>query len=181
MAKLVAAALGAIADAEGNCINLSPLVDMTGLSRAEIAAELRYLESSRAIIVNRRGGSRHVLLQPARYVQPAGMKSLACPLTAIVDTYHATLPKAPHCLKMTTTRAGLIRSRWREYQTEKGWDSASDGLEFFRRYFEHVSGSKFLTGRIPSSDGRPPFVADLEWLMRPSNFARIIEGHYHRG
>jgi hypothetical protein len=35
-----------------------------------------------------------------------------------------------------------------------------------------------LTGKVNSKDGRA-FVADLEWILKPSNFAKIVEGKYH--
>jgi hypothetical protein len=35
-----------------------------------------------------------------------------------------------------------------------------------------------LTGRCEGRKGRP-FVADLEWIIRPKNFAPILEGKYH--
>ncbi|MER2551780.1 MAG: hypothetical protein ABTQ28_00760, partial [Thauera sp.] len=37
----------------------------------------------------------------------------------------------------------------------------------------------FLTGKIIST-GRPPFELDLEWIVSPANFVKIIEGKYHR-
>jgi hypothetical protein len=54
----------------------------------------------------------------------------------------------------------------------------TDILTWFAEFFSHISQSKFLTGRVNSKDGRA-FVADLEWILKPSNFAKIIEGKYH--
>lgn len=99
--------------------------------------------------------------------QPAGR----CPLQKIVDLYHDALPMCPKVEKLTDTRAGYLRQRWRE-------DLPT--LEAWRNYFTDVSRSPFLTGRAPGRDGKPPFVADLEWLTRPGNFAKVAEGRYHR-
>lgn len=94
-----------------------------------------------------------------------------CPLTQIVALYHANLPQHPRVEKLTDTRAGYIRQRWRE-------DLPS--LEAWSNYFADVAKSPFLTGRANAKDGKPPFIADLEWLTRPGNFAKVAEGKYHR-
>jgi hypothetical protein len=41
-------------------------------------------------------------------------------------------------------------------------------------------GSRFLTGKAEPGPGRKPFVATLEWLLRPKNFAKVVEGTYHQ-
>lgn len=94
-----------------------------------------------------------------------------CPHKEIVALYHEILPMCPKVEVWNKTRAGYLRQRWKE----------SPSLEEWRAYFEHVSQSKFLTGRVNGSKERPPFVASLEWLIRPENFANVIEGKYHRG
>jgi hypothetical protein len=55
---------------------------------------------------------------------------------------------------------------------------ASDILRWFSEFFDHIGQSKFLTGKVNSKDGRS-FYADLEWILKPSNFAKIVEGKYH--
>lgn len=105
---------------------------------------------------------------------------LPCPIQRIVDGYHELMPRAPRVMRMTDVRERAIRARWREFAEEKGWTGDDEGVEFFRRYFAHCAQSRFLTGRVEAQNGRPPFVADLEWLMRPTNLAKVIEGWYHR-
>lgn len=95
-----------------------------------------------------------------------------CPIAKIVALYHERLPELPKVEKVTQTRAGLIRQRWRE-------DLPT--IEHWENFFAYVSQSKFLMGRAAPNGNRPPFVADLEWLVRPSNFAKIAEERYHRG
>ena len=98
-------------------------------------------------------------------------KRPACPFEEIVGIYHETLPQHPHVEKLTDARRGLIRQRWlQDLPTPEAW----------RNYFADVAASKFLTGRTPPRDGKPPFIADLEWLCRPSSFAKVLEGKYHR-
>lgn len=95
-----------------------------------------------------------------------------CPVQEIVALYHAMLPMCPKAEKLTRARVGYIRARWRE-------DLPT--IEAFRNYFTDVRKSPFLIGQVNGSRDRPPFVADLEWLMRPGNFAKVLEGRYHRG
>ena len=104
----------------------------------------------------------------------------ACPIDEILTAYHATLPTLPRVLVRNAKREGLIRARWREVFADGKADDKADGIRLFCEYFEHVRGSRFLTGRTDPRPGAAPFVADLEWLMRPTNFAKVIEGRYHR-
>jgi hypothetical protein len=95
-----------------------------------------------------------------------------CPITRIVALYHERLPELPKVEKITPARAGMIRQRWREDLPTIGhWEN----------FFDFVRASRFLMGKSPPSGTRPPFIADLEWLVRPSNFAKIAEEKYHRG
>lgn len=94
-----------------------------------------------------------------------------CPAQRIVDLYHEKLPELPRCEKLTPTRRGYLRQRWRE---------DLETLEDWAAFFADVRKSDFLMGKKPGRDGRPPFRADLEWLTRPANYAKFIEGKYHR-
>jgi hypothetical protein len=79
------------------------------------------------------------------------------------------------------TRAGYLRQRWREVAAELAQEKpieAGDVLNWWAEFFQSVGKSRFLTGRVNGKDGRA-FVADLEWLIKPSNFAKIVEGKYH--
>lgn len=100
-----------------------------------------------------------------------GKRANPVPSAEIVTLYHEKLPMLPKVEKLTKARIGYIRQRWAE-------DLPT--LEAWGNFFDDVSGSLFLTGRAPARDGKPPFRADLEWLTRPGNFAKIAEGKYHR-
>ena len=93
------------------------------------------------------------------------------PVQQIVDLYHQLLPMLPPVRKLTKQRAGYIKQRWREGDLPD--------LEVWEKYFGYVSQSKFLTGGIEGRDGKPPFRADLEWITKPANYAKIFEGKYH--
>lgn len=94
------------------------------------------------------------------------------PIKQVVELYHEILPELPTVQKMTKTREGYIRQRWR--------DGDLPTLEAWRNYFSYVRESPFLMGRVNGSGDKPPFRADLEWLVRPANFAKVAEDKYHR-
>lgn len=96
-----------------------------------------------------------------------------CPHQAIIAAYHEFLPTCTAVKVWNEQRKGLLRQRWRE-------DPKRQRIEWWRRFFAYVAQSEFLTGRGHQTSGRDPFVADLEWLIRPQNFPKVIEGKYHR-
>ena len=103
-------------------------------------------------------------------ISPTESKLSATPYQKIVDLYHETLPDLPKVAKLTKTRKGYIQQRWKEDMPElKNWGN----------FFNYVGESDFLMGKVNGSGDRPPFRADLEWLIKPSNFVKIAEGKYH--
>jgi len=105
-----------------------------------------------------------------------------CPHLDVLALWAEVLPSMPQHLpsQWKGTRADHLRTRWRETATEKRWDSAADGLEYLRKLFAYVGKSPFLTGRATPAQGKRPFVIELEWLVAPSNWAKVIEGKYHQ-
>jgi len=93
------------------------------------------------------------------------------PYKKIVDLYHELLPASPKVKVLTPRRKSFIKQR--HFQ-----DMESD-LETWCDYFRMVGRSEFLTGRRQPSNGRPVFVADLEWITKQGNFVKIYEGKYH--
>lgn len=96
------------------------------------------------------------------------VKTANCPTEQLLALYHETLPMCPRVQKMTDTRERLLRARWREHPD----------IELWRQYFAIVRESKFLTGKANGSRDRAPFLADFEWLIKPGNFAKVMEGKY---
>jgi hypothetical protein len=95
--------------------------------------------------------------------------------------YHKYLPTLRKVEVWNTARQGYLRQRWREVAIELSKEKdivAADILTWFGDFFQHIGTSKFLTGKVNSKDGRA-FTADLEWILKPSNFAKIVEGKYH--
>ena len=100
-----------------------------------------------------------------------------CRYAELIETYHVALPMLPRFEVLSDLRKGYIRSRWREVCSEFKL-TQKEALHWFRGYFDQVAESEFLTGRSPTNKDRNPFVADLEWLTKPNNFAKVIEGRY---
>ena len=104
-----------------------------------------------------------------------------CDHKAVIELYHQNLPTMRRVEVWNETRAGYLRQRWREVAAELAQAKeidANDVLNWWGQFFQSVSKSRFLTGRVNGKDGRA-FVADLEWILKPSNFAKIVEGKYH--
>jgi uncharacterized protein YdaU (DUF1376 family) len=113
--------------------------------------------------------------------QKADKKLPGCDHKSVVELYHQLLPTMRRVEVWNDTRAGYLRQRWREVAVELSETKEIthvDVLTWWEEFFKHVSKSKFLTGKINDKSGRT-FVADLEWIIKPSNFAKIVEGKYH--
>ena len=93
-----------------------------------------------------------------------------CPHQKIIDLYHQILPELPRVQKWTQTRQKLLQARWKE-------DKKQQTLQFWENYFRKVRSSDFLMGKVIGRNGRS-FMPDLEWLIRPTNFVKVLEGRY---
>lgn len=96
-----------------------------------------------------------------------------CPHSEIIALYHEILPMCPEVRIWNKIRQTHLRQRWKESPERQN-------LKFWCQLFEHVKKSQFLIGQKAGHDGKPPFLTDLEWIIKPNNFAKIIEGKYHR-
>lgn len=96
-----------------------------------------------------------------------------CPHQEIIDLYHEILPMGTQVRVWNSARSKSLQARWRE-------DPKRQDLDWWRRFFEYIAESEFLTGRTQPAPGRDPFVVSLDWLVAPKNFAKVIEGRYHR-
>lgn len=110
--------------------------------------------------------------------------SLQCPVERIVKAYHELMPDNPRVKVLNDARRRSIAARWREAAklTCKpfGYATVADGMEAWRDFFQVCAQSKFLTGRANPKPGQPPFIADIDFLMSPSGFAKCLENRYHR-
>lgn len=111
--------------------------------------------------------------------QKALKVSKHCPQQKLIDLYHECLPGLPPVRIWTSaSRVNNLAARWREMALDQGFQSEADGLDFFKRFFEFVGRSRFLTGQVKQKDGRT-FRADLEWITKANNFEKICDRKYH--
>ena len=105
----------------------------------------------------------------------------ACQHQPVIDLYHQQLPTLRRVEVWNATRQAYLRQRWREVAAELSKDKPTSGgavLDWFNDFFGHIQKSRFLVGKVSSKDGRA-ITADLERILKPSNFAKIVEGKYH--
>lgn len=108
----------------------------------------------------------------------------ACPTGTLVDLYHELMPNNPQVKVINAARKGAIRARWVEAAALDckpfGYETRAAGLAAWREFFEICRESKFLTGLAAPQPGKPPFVADIDFIFSSSGFAKILENKYHR-
>jgi hypothetical protein len=90
-----------------------------------------------------------------------------CPHQEIIKLYHEILPELCKVKTWDANRQRMLKGRWRG-------DKKRQDLEWWKKFFMFVHNSPFLMG------DKKDFQADLEWLIRPQNFAKVIEGKYNR-
>lgn len=107
-----------------------------------------------------------------------------CPVGTLVNLYHELMPHNPQVKVINDTRKRLIRARWAEAAKLDcepfGYSTRAAGIEAWRAFFGVCAESKFLTGRAPAAGGKPPFMADIDFLFSASGFAKTLENKYHR-
>lgn len=109
-------------------------------------------------------------------VEGAGRKSAVpdCPHEEILEAYHRELPACTRMQVWDERRRAMLRSRWREAPERQD-------VEWWAGLFRWIaSDCPFLVGQSDTAHGREPFLLDLEWLVRPANFVKVIEGRYAR-
>jgi len=70
---------------------------------------------------------------------------------------------------ITDTRRKTIQSRIKNQFND---------IEAWTEYFELIKQNDFLMGKAHSRD-RGPFKISLQWVCKPENLAKILEGNYH--
>lgn len=88
-----------------------------------------------------------------------------CPHEDILKLYHEILPIMPAVKIWTEKRQALLKARWSE-------DEKRQNLEYWERLFKYILKSDFLCMRTGT------FQCSLEWILKSTNFVKIIEGNY---
>jgi uncharacterized protein YdaU (DUF1376 family) len=103
-----------------------------------------------------------------------------CPHLELIDLFGKRLPELPQPKPelWSGKSAEHMRGRWKWVLTasrrsgERYATTREEALDWFDRLFAYVSRSDFLMGR--SGD----FSCSLQWLMKPENFAKVVQGNY---
>lgn len=122
-------------------------------------------------------------IEPQKSEPEQRTEPLVCPYEKIVDVYHANFPDGARLKILNDARRRAIKARWLEASrldvAPFGYHSQGDGLQAWASFFKVCSESEFLTGKVQTS-GRAPFIADLDFFMQPTSFAKCLENKYHR-
>jgi len=152
------------------CLKLARRLDQSMTSNPEMRKAIRELVNNHDSIMTESDlvMQDEMRIDEMRIEKPiVGSKLPPCPHEKIISLYHEMLPELPKIRTWTTTRRRHLQSRWREYPDLEDW----------RTFFNMVKKSPFLMGEIQNGDRRP-FRASLDWLIKPENFAKTIEGKY---
>lgn len=85
------------------------------------------------------------------------------PYKQIMDLFITLCPTLPKIKDISGNRQKVVKARWKEHPD----------LEFFKELFERVNKSDFLSGRNGKWNG-----CCFDWIMKPTNMQKIIEGNY---
>lgn len=88
-----------------------------------------------------------------------------CPYKAILDLFNNICTSFPKIRIIDGKRKEAVQARWKTYGS----------LDVFKELFERAEASRFLKGENDSN-----WHADFDWMMRPTNMAKILEGKYDR-
>lgn len=94
---------------------------------------------------------------------PKGGQQDPVPYSEIVELYHSICTSFPKLRAVEGNRRKQIAARWKKYKT----------IDAFRELFERTEGSDFLKG-----DNERGWSADFDWLIRPTNMSKVLEGKY---
>jgi len=115
-----------------------------------------------------------IYIEPTVLVpSPKVERTPSAPISEIVQMFNTKLPQLPRCEVLNDSRKKAISARWRDVVAEQKF-TKEQGLEWFSNFFEHIGTSKFLTGKVK------PWRADVDFIFKPTSFARIVEGAYHK-
>jgi hypothetical protein len=109
-----------------------------------------------------------------------------CPHQVLLKLFADRVPSLPVPMPelWDGTKAKNLRARWRWVMTAKRSSgkkagqryatSEAEAIDFFGRFFGYVEASDFLTGR----DDRNWQGCSLDWLVKQSNFSKVVQGNY---
>jgi uncharacterized protein YdaU (DUF1376 family) len=104
-------------------------------------------------------------------ITTSSVKTDRCPTAQIIELFHTHAPSLVQPKIVPDSVKAQIAARWRESEIHQS-------LDFWSGFFVYCEQSDFLAGRTDGRGGKP-FRAGLEWVVKASSFAKIINGNYH--
>jgi uncharacterized protein YdaU (DUF1376 family) len=104
-----------------------------------------------------------------------------CPHQEILKLFKQQLPELRQPRVWEGNRRTLLKNRWQQASkpsvySADGYKTKEDGLEWWETFFDYIAkNTKLTTGFDNKGHTWKP---DLEWLTKPANFAKIIDGKY---
>lgn len=95
--------------------------------------------------------------------EPTTASRQRVPYQEVVDLYNSVCISLPRVREVSNSRRKAIRSRYKKY-----------GIEGIETVFHMAEESDFLTGRT----GNGKWTASFDWIMKQSNFLKILEENY---
>lgn len=92
-----------------------------------------------------------------------------CPYTAIVNLYNSTLPMLTQVKQLTPARKERMKIHWRGSAEKRD-------LGWWEKFFQIVARCPFLHGE--SDKGGQAWSANFDWLLKPTNMVKVLEGNY---
>jgi len=92
--------------------------------------------------------------------------STPCPHEKIRELYNSLLPELVTCTNRNKVFDKHTKSRWNESKDRQD-------MTWWENFFKSVRDSDFLMGRTDK-----PFTCSLDWLVKPSNFTKVLNGNY---
>ena len=115
--------------------------------------------------------------------QPVDRKT--CPWEAILDKWAEIMPDKQQPSKnmwQGTSRANDLAQRWKacfsikhEATGKPLYTTTEEGIEWWGRFFAYMRKSDFLMGKAGNARW-----FKLDWIVKKSNFVKIMENHYHQ-
>lgn len=121
------------------------------------------IENREKIIENREKSTDKEVREDNSEKRDASLEDLSCPFSKIRDLYHRICISYPTIKAIDGNRRKAVAARWRTYKS----------LDTFEELFRLAEASPFLKG-----ENERNWSADFDWMMKPTNFTKILERKY---
>ena len=128
----------------------------------EINRRSKYSESRRENRTSKKTYDKHMETETETETITEDIKNNGVDYEFIVDNYHSLCPKLNKVAVINEVRKGYINARVGEF-----------GMEKVISVLRIAGECEFLNGHNDKA-----WKADFEWIMRPTNFVKIMEGKY---